>query len=49
MVYLVLVVIAAGLMALPRTLPRWAECAILLGGLVAALLVAWNHVVVTFG
>jgi hypothetical protein len=49
MVYVLLCIIAAGLFALPRTLPTWATCIIVLGGLVAALVITYHHVVVTFG
>jgi len=49
MVYLVLILIAAGLFALPRTLPTWATCTIILGGLAAAFIITYHHIVITFG
>jgi hypothetical protein len=49
MVYIALCLVAAGLFAMPRTLPTWAVCVISLGGLVAALIIAYHHLVVTFG
>ena len=49
MVYIVLIVIAAGLIALPRTLPTWATCVLTSGGLLAALVIAYCHLVITFG